>query len=271
MGQFTDSYGRERVFHGVNVVYKSAPWLPILDHFDPQLSFSTQDMQYLQDWGINVIRLGLMWPGVEPARGVYNDTYLQQLRGLVARAATYDIAVVLDVHQDSLARLLCGEGMPDWAVMDAVTPTGLKNFPLPVAKPFPRDPTTHYPSIPTCHSVGWATYEFTAATATGYQAWYDSNATSPTGLRESFAAFWRKSASVFADMPSVVGYELINEPFVGDLYRDPELLVPWVADRKNLQPFCACSGQGAALRVTLVCHACVVRGCVSPFPQTTPS
>ena len=36
-----------RYYHGVNVVYKSPPYLPIFDHFDPQLSFSEQDMKYL--------------------------------------------------------------------------------------------------------------------------------------------------------------------------------------------------------------------------------
>ena len=32
-------------------------------------------------------------------------------------------------------------------------------------------------------------------------------------------------------------WQLINEPFCGDFYKDPLLLEPGVADRKNLQPF----------------------------------
>ena len=34
-----------------------------------------------------------------------------------------------------------------------------------------------------------------------------------------------------------MGYELINEPFPGDIYTNPLLLLPGVGDRKNLQPF----------------------------------
>jgi len=33
-----DRFGRERIFHGVNVVFKGEPWLPQMQGFDPQLS-----------------------------------------------------------------------------------------------------------------------------------------------------------------------------------------------------------------------------------------
>ena len=36
-------------------------------------------------------------------------------------------------------------------------------------------------------------------------------------------------------MSSVIGYELINEPFAGNFYADPLVLVPGVAGRTNLQ------------------------------------
>jgi hypothetical protein len=32
---FRDDFGRSRLFHGFNAVYKSAPYIPITDHFDP--------------------------------------------------------------------------------------------------------------------------------------------------------------------------------------------------------------------------------------------
>jgi endoglycosylceramidase len=40
----------------------------------------------------------------------------------------------------------------------------------------------------------------------------------------------------FSSNEAVLGYELINEPWAGDVFTDPELIVPTVADRKNLQP-----------------------------------
>jgi len=32
---------------------------------------------------ISICRLGMMWPGVEPQRGQYNDTYLSMMKDLV--------------------------------------------------------------------------------------------------------------------------------------------------------------------------------------------
>ena len=32
--RIVDSHGRERIFHGQNVVMKTAPFVPITDHFD---------------------------------------------------------------------------------------------------------------------------------------------------------------------------------------------------------------------------------------------
>jgi beta-glucosidase/6-phospho-beta-glucosidase/beta-galactosidase len=43
--------------------------VPISDHFDPVLSFSNEDAALLSSLGLNVIRLGVQWAGVEPAPG----------------------------------------------------------------------------------------------------------------------------------------------------------------------------------------------------------
>ena len=34
-GMFRDNLGRARIFHGTNVVYKIAPYIPVQEHFDP--------------------------------------------------------------------------------------------------------------------------------------------------------------------------------------------------------------------------------------------
>lgn len=79
-----DAFGRERYFHGVNVVYKAVraaavplvwqpcsrrcdaacvcveqfPWHPQLDEWNPRWSLVAEDMQYMQRWGFNGVRLG---------------------------------------------------------------------------------------------------------------------------------------------------------------------------------------------------------------------
>jgi endoglycosylceramidase len=42
-------------------------------------------------------------------------------------------------------------------------------------------------------------------------------------------------ATRFKSKPYLLAYELINEPWVGDMYADPKLLLPGEADVKNLQ------------------------------------
>lgn len=43
---------------------------------------------------------------------------------------------------------------------------------------------------------------------------------------------WRLVADHFKDEPNVIGYELLNEPFFGDLNKNPDLT--WISDRVNL-------------------------------------
>jgi len=73
---FRDEYNRARIFHGQNIVVKLPPYLPTQDAFDFDMSIADEDLQYLKDWGNNIIRLGVMWESVEPARGVYGYKYL---------------------------------------------------------------------------------------------------------------------------------------------------------------------------------------------------
>ena len=64
-----------------------------------------------------MIRLGVMWPGVEPIKGYMNQTYLQVMRNLTINLGAAGIYVLVDAHQDLLSRYFCGEGIPDWAVV----------------------------------------------------------------------------------------------------------------------------------------------------------
>jgi len=55
-----------------------------------------------------------MWESVETSAGVYNTTYLNELKTLVAKLGTYGIYTMLDAHQDVVSRSTCGEGFPDF-------------------------------------------------------------------------------------------------------------------------------------------------------------
>src|SRR3990167_2706406 len=64
----------------------------------------------------NVVRLGVMWPGVMPTSGTVNATYLQVMRGIVDMLGARGIYTIVDLHQDVFSRKFCGEGAPDWLV-----------------------------------------------------------------------------------------------------------------------------------------------------------
>jgi len=51
----------------------------------------------------------------------------------------------------------------------------------------------------------------------------------------AWAGFWGEIAKAFRGNSNVLGAELINEPFVGDVYKDPSILLPGIGDRKKLQ------------------------------------
>ena len=146
-----DSYNRECYFHGLNVVYKSPPYLPITDHFDANLSFSIQDMELLNSMGLNIIRLGVEWPGVEPERNKYNTTYIDQSAEIIKTAYNkYNISTLVDCHQDVLSEALCGEGAAVWA-----TDPVIWNLPEPLGPAFDISSPDHIPSREQCAQYSW--------------------------------------------------------------------------------------------------------------------
>ena len=115
-----DKDHRHVLFHGVNVVYKVAPYIPEQDIYDAQSSMTDQDIQDLKDWGFNFVRLGVMWEAVERTRGVYDDNYLDQIDALITKLGQAGIYTLVDAHQDVFARVTCGEGVPDFYAREAI-------------------------------------------------------------------------------------------------------------------------------------------------------
>jgi hypothetical protein len=93
--------GREVFFHGVNAIVKGTPYIPETEYFDIDISLSREDHETLSDLGVNVYRLGSMWKGLEPTRGVYEENYLKKLDQIVTEAEEYGIYTLLDMHQVS--------------------------------------------------------------------------------------------------------------------------------------------------------------------------
>eukprot|EP00937_MAST-01D_sp_MAST-1D-sp2_P005638 g5638.t1 len=241
--------GREVIFHGTTAVVKGPPWHPDHTNFSTDISMAQADFEWMQKLGLNFLRLGVMWPGVEPLRGKFNETYLDQIEAVVALAAEHGVYVMLDAHQDGFSEYFCGEGVPHWAVKrneDRWDEPLRRPFPAPYDK-FENDSCFYteplhqgarFPTHQACdrHKHGAGFGESTFESAQAYQALWDNW----NGTADAFAAMWAHVARRFRGRPEVVGLNLVNEPFAGDFYHRPLLMVPWPsptnADRVNLQP-----------------------------------
>eukprot|EP00930_Biecheleria_cincta_P027287 TRINITY_DN19170_c0_g1_i1.p1 TRINITY_DN19170_c0_g1~~TRINITY_DN19170_c0_g1_i1.p1 ORF type:complete len:706 (+),score=118.20 TRINITY_DN19170_c0_g1_i1:281-2119(+) len=208
---------------------------------------SAEDFVWMRKLGLNLVRLGVMWPGYEPVRGEYNETYLDEIERIVELAAAHGVYTLLDMHQDGFSEHFCGEGFPSWAVKRASGTMLSKPFPAPFDH---LDNKTDYyieprlggaPRIPTrkackTHKIGPGWHEVDQESSQAYQALWDNW----EGIGDVWAAMWARVAKRFAKRPEILGLELINEPFNGDFYHDPLIIVPppnsHNADRLNLQP-----------------------------------
>lgn len=92
---FFDELGRERLFHGTNAITKGPPFYPVHDSFSPDISMSSEDFVWMEKLGLNVLRLGVMWPGVEPTEGVYDESYLDHISAIVDLASSHNVYTLL--------------------------------------------------------------------------------------------------------------------------------------------------------------------------------
>mmetsp|Transcript_6483 Transcript_6483/g.19660 ORF Transcript_6483/g.19660 Transcript_6483/m.19660 type:complete len:534 (-) Transcript_6483:205-1806(-) len=213
-GHYVDSHGRTRLFHGVNVVYKIPPWYPPSDRFTPTDSLDLTTMQNLHEWGFNVVRLGVMWPGVEPTLGNIDHGYLAAIDRLTQGLAKHGVYTIADLHQDVGSRRFCGEGIPEHYVDKLLRDRGSR---LAKARPFPEPSSpaselrlneSGFPLLEDCLKRQFALYYDTEKVAALWEELY----TPGTELNRGFLRFWSAVASAFKGAPHILAYELVNEP-----------------------------------------------------------
>jgi endoglycosylceramidase len=183
----TDSTGRVVVLHGLNQVYKVAPYEPSAD------GFGDDDAAFLAANGFDAVRVGVIWAAVEPQPGVYDDGYLDSIADTVNTLAAHGIVSILDFHQDLYNEKFQGEGAPAWAVIDG----GLPNPPL------------GFPGNYLGNPAEWRTWD---------NFWQNKPAPDGVGLQDHLAHTWAHVANRFAGDKAVAGYEVLNEPWPGALW-----------------------------------------------------
>ncbi|CAH8288193.1 unnamed protein product, partial [Heterobilharzia americana] len=173
-GLFTDSRGFTKLFRGFNSISKSFPWYKIQ-------ALNRTQMRMFKDWGINVIRLQVMWSGLFPARSVINSTYLDQIEKIIKLSGEHGIYLILDMHQDVLSsRYGTYDGIPLWLIDQFKRPPASLQYPWP--------------------------YKMQR---NSYMTMY--RVPGITGV----------ISGRFKEFSNVLGYELINEPPPGNYYANP--------------------------------------------------
>ena len=83
-GRIVNNHGYEIILHGVNVVFKVGNYTPTTGKWDKGTSFNDEDIKLLSHLGFNVVRLGVMWPGVLPSNDNKPDNvYLNTMESII--------------------------------------------------------------------------------------------------------------------------------------------------------------------------------------------
>ncbi len=195
-GTFVDAAGREVILHGVNIVDKSKAHGYLSWH-------GPEEFAKMRDWGFNCIRLVIIWDGVEPEPGTYDDEYLAGVDKRIQWAKENGMYVLLDMHQDLFSAKFGADGAPLWACLDEDKPHVRGG----------RIWSDTYFSSPALH----AAFD---------NFWANTPGPDGVGIQDHFALAWQHVAERYADEPAVVGYDLFNEPFIGSRVLDalPQML-----------------------------------------------
>jgi len=206
-----DRWGRAVFFHGVNAVWKLPPYYPPSTLFgEPEATsyFDPRDADFLAANGLNSVRLGVLFAGVELVRGTFAGGYLDHVEQIVDLLRRRGVTVLLDFHQDLYNERYTGEGFPDWATIDD--------------------------GIPATNDLGFPGNYFTAAVIRAF----DNLWANRDSLWDEYRAAWRHVAERFARKRNLIGYDLFNEPWPGSEWptcANPEGCP--VFDSQVLQPF----------------------------------
>ncbi len=214
-----DREGRTVLLHGVNLVYKVPPYEVEVDG-NGRDRLTDAEVQRMASLGFDVVRLGIVWKGLEPGTGHVNDpatcasgvpgssapnqfdaekfgAYVRRLDADIALLARHGISALIDMHQDVYNEAFAGEGAPDWAVCtNGVAPKPVRNVP------------------------NWSVNYYGGGVGTAYDHFFANDVVG--NLQGQFDEVWTKVAAHFRGNPWVVGYDPLNEPFGSGLQTDAD-------------------------------------------------
>jgi endoglycosylceramidase len=192
-GRLRDQRGREVTLRGVNARVQGIFDDTFTDGrlpLEPLPAFDAGDADAMRAFGFNLLRLPISWSGLEPTPGVYDRSYLDRIAAVVDACTRRGILVIIDFHQDAFSKEIGQDGAPRW-VLDLLL--GPNNY------PYLGGPLTDLNAR-----------RFAPATIAAFHDFFADQ----QGIQERFAAAAVVVANRFRRARGVLGYELMNEPFV---------------------------------------------------------
>jgi hypothetical protein len=233
--QFRDEQGRTLILRGVNLGGSSkVPFRPdgathiregFYNHRDVSfvgrpfpLEEADEHFSRLRGWGMTFVRYLITWEAVEHAGpGIYDEEYLDYVYQVARRAGEHGIELFIDPHQDVWSRMSGGDGAPGWtfeaAGMDVrrFSETGAAIVHAIHGDPLPR--------------MIWPTNSSKLASATMFTLFFGGNVFAPKikidgepvqeFLQGHYIRAIKQVAERLKGLPSVVGYDTMNEPSPG--------------------------------------------------------
>ncbi len=198
--RLVDEFGRERIFNGLNFVYKD-----VIADDDGVIRYKTDITEglliALKAKGMNIIRLGLTWAGIEPEMEKYNTEYLDGFKKVLKMCDKHEMYVFVDWHQDLFSKFCStpGDGAPKWACRH----TKKTSDPLFI----------------------WAEgYFFHRDVHKSFDDFWENADFDGKGLRDRFCDMLTFTVDYLKDCKCIIGYDVFNEPFPGTpggkLFRD---------------------------------------------------
>ncbi len=180
---FVDEYGRTVIFNGINLVCKNKAENYLGDYNEDTVLFFSK-------CGFNLIRLGIIWDGVEPSPLEYDDEYINKIREFMDICQKHEIYIFLDMHQDLYAQIY-SDGAPLWACLNE----GAEHITGEV----------------------WSdSYLISSAVQNAFSNfWNNEKSEAGLGLQDHYAKMWRHILKALGDHPMLIGCDFLNEPFVG--------------------------------------------------------
>ncbi|MCO5249282.1 MAG: cellulase family glycosylhydrolase [Chitinophagales bacterium] len=182
-----DEYGRQLILHGLNTSSgaKGAP-----DRM-PWIAESDVEREATQ-LGFNFVRYLIFWDFVEPEKGKFNTDYLNEVQKRVEWYTDRGMYVMLDMHQDLYSLEFGGDGAPKWAIETDGADNTVMDGP-------------------------WWLQNISPAVINAWTNFWEYD--KYKYLQDHYIEMWKFVMNHFKNNSHVIGYDLMNEPWGGDLIK----------------------------------------------------